>query len=308
MGMDLDHALNGYGPRTQFLARSVAQAWPEHEDYLMRRFCGGQGDIVIAETVAEMILRVLGQRLGEAIENYRWTCHLLLTHEYRFEISGRYMHSSFSEVRAAVYDDPQFMSRYTDGLLISQLLWANHSASIASYHANFLTRLRPNSELLEVGPGHGLLLALAAAEFAIPVTGWDISETSVEATRLALEAMGAEAVVLRSMDLMAAPTTVSFDAVVASELLEHLEDPVAALLRLKEITRLGGLLFLNIPVNSPAPDHIYMWTTPEEVLEFVVSTGLKVLDTHVFPLTGKTETQARAAKMTISCVLICQRH
>jgi 2-polyprenyl-3-methyl-5-hydroxy-6-metoxy-1,4-benzoquinol methylase len=304
---DLDHALNGYGAQTRILVENVARAWPEHEDYLMRRFDGREGDAVIGETVAQMILRILDGRLGAAIENYRWTCSLMLDYEYAFQCSGRYMYSSFSDVRAVVYDDPEFMSRYTDGLLISQLLWANHSASIVSYRADFLARLRPDSELLEVGPGHGLLLALAATELAVPVTGWDISETSVAATRHALEAIGAGTVVVRSVDIMETSTTVRFDAVVASELLEHLENPVAALLRLQEITRPGGLLFLNIPVNSPAPDHIFMWTTPEEFLEFVTSTGLKILDSHVFPLTGKTEAQARVSKMTMSCVVICQR-
>ncbi len=217
------------------------------------------------------------------------------------------MHSSLSEVRAAVYDDAEFMSRYTDGLLISQLLWANHAGSIASYRADFLTRLRPDSELLEVGPGHGLLLALAAAVIAVPVTGWDISAASIAATRDALKAIGAQPVLLRNVDIMEAPTAARFDAVVASELLEHLEDPTAALLRLQELTRPGGFLFLNIPVNSPAPDNIFMWTTPEEILEFAASTGLSILAAHVFPPTGKTEAQARSARMTMSCVVICQR-
>ncbi len=214
---DLDQALVGYGPQTRSLAESVVREWPDHEDYLVRRFDGREGDAFIAETLAEKILRILGPRRTEAIENYRWTCDLMLAHEYAFAGTGRYMNSSFAEIRAAVYDDAKFMSRYTDGLLISQLLWANHSASIASYRADFLTRLHPDSELLEVGPGHGLLLALAAAELAVPVTGWDISETSLAATRHALEAMGAGSVVLRRADIRQAPTQDTFDAVVASE-------------------------------------------------------------------------------------------
>lgn len=303
---DLDRALDDYGTPVRVLAGNVARIWPEHEGHILRRF-GGNDDAATTEMVAEMILRILGSRLEEAIENYRWTCEIMLAHEYEFAYSGKYANSSFSDVRAAVYDDPGFMARYTDGLLISQLLWANHSASIASYRADFLTRLRPESELLEVGPGHGLLLALAAADRAVPVTGWDISETSVAATRRALAAMDAGNVVLRAMDITRAPATARFDAVVASELLEHLEDPAAALGRLQEITRPGGILFLNIPVNSPAPDHIYLWTAPEEIMEFAVSTGLVILEAHTFPLTGKTEAQARASGMTMSCVVICQR-
>ncbi|MEK8173426.1 class I SAM-dependent methyltransferase [Streptomyces sp. M19] len=105
--------------------------------------------------------------------------------------------------------------------------------------------------MLEVGPGHGLLLALAAERQRGSVVGWDVSATSLVATRRALEAMGARSVRLVHRDLLRAGVDGSFDAVVASELLEHLDRPHEALERLHALLRPGGHLFLNIPVNSP---------------------------------------------------------
>jgi hypothetical protein len=65
-----------------------------------------------------------------------------------------------------------------------------------------------------------------------------------------------------------------------------------------------GRLFVNVPVNSPAPDHIYLLRTPEEAVEMVRSSGYDVLDHRFFPMTGHTEAKARKNKLTISCVIV----
>jgi len=245
-------------------------------------------------------------RLDEVVGNYRWTCQMMLDEEYAFRLTGRYRHATFAEARAAVYDDGAFMSRYTDGLLFSQLMWANHAAALADYHGSFLAGLEPGAELLEVGPGHGLLVAMAAERPLGSVTGWDVSPTSIATTRRALAAMGAPDVKLEQVDVLDASVTRRFDAVVASELLEHLDRPAKALARLGLLTRPGGQLFINVPVNSPAPDHIYLWRRPEDVNDFVVAAGLRIVQARAYPMTGRTERQARAGGLTMSCVLTCE--
>jgi SAM-dependent methyltransferase len=304
--MKLSDALDGYGTCTRELAVCVARLWPEHEQYLVQRFAGAARDSSVTEYVARSISRILGDRLEESVLNYRWTCQMMLAEEYAFRCSGHYRHSSFAEVQATVYTDSDFMNRYTDGLLLSQLMWSNHSAAIVCYYTDFLRRLRPDSTLLEIGPGHGLLLALAARRLRTPVTGWDVSGTSLAVTRRALGALGASATHLYQIDILRAPTSQSYDAVVASELLEHLDDPVTGLKGIRRIAHPGGYLFLNIPVNSPAPDHIYLWRTPEEVYDFVTSENLLIDSSWVFPMTGKTQQQARAGGLTMSCVMICR--
>lgn len=299
--------LAGYGPATRELVTRVGERWPEHRPHLERRFTGTAASAAIAEFLAGRILQILGERLEAGIQDYRWMCQKILEEEHFFGYADRYRHSSFAEVRAAVYDDTAYMARYTNGLLISQLLWANHTAALSCYRTEFLSLLRPQHELLEVGPGHGLLLALAAERLHTPVSGWDVSATSLDATRRALSAMGIASVRLARTDLLEASGAERFDAVVASELLEHLEDPATALSRLRDVTRPGGRLFLNIPINSPAPDHIYLWRTPEEVYEFIMSKGLDITGFHTYPMTGMSEAQARAAELTMTCVAVCRR-
>jgi len=290
------------------LVGTVLRVWPEHEQYVRERFTGcDERHLVVCDGIARRICAIIAADPEDAIRNYRWTCEMMLEEEYFFRRTGSYRHTSFAEVRARVYDDAEFMRRYSDGLLLSQVLWSNHAHSLQTYETDFLANLDAHGDLLEVGPGHGLLLALAAERCRGKLVGWDISPGSVVAARRALLAMGVPEVQLECRDLLTAPVTAEFDAVVASELLEHLEEPAVALRRLGALTRPGGRLFLNIPVNSPAPDHITLWRTPEEIEALLAMEGLETEAMHTFPMTGKSLTQARADGLSVSCVAICRK-
>ena len=53
-----------------------------------------------------------------------------------------------------------------------------------------------------------------------------------------------------------------YDMVVISEVLEHLERPEQALSFLNSALNPGGLIYVNVPINSPSPDHIYLLEHP----------------------------------------------
>ena len=97
-----------------------------------------------------------------------------------------------------------------------------------------------------------------------PIEAWDISEASIAATRHILQKMNIEqSVTLRRIDLFQKTAEdTAFQDVVLSEVLEHLETPREALLKIRDIMAPGGILFLNVPCNSPAPDHIYLFDRP----------------------------------------------
>ncbi len=66
----------------------------------------------------------------------------------------------------------------------------------------------------------------------------------------------------------------------------------------------GGRLFVNVPVNSPSPDHIYLLNTPEEAVTMVRNSGYEIAEQRFFPMTGHSETRARKNKLSISCVIV----
>jgi 2-polyprenyl-3-methyl-5-hydroxy-6-metoxy-1,4-benzoquinol methylase len=95
-----------------------------------------------------------------------------------------------------------------------------------------------------------------------------------------------------------------WDSVVMSEVLEHLETPARALAFVRQSLRPGGRAFINVPVNCPAPDHIFLFSAPEEVIAAVRASGLQPIEAGIFPASGYTEDRARKMRATISCAVI----
>ncbi len=89
-----------------------------------------------------------------------------------------------------------------------------------------------------------------------------------------------------------------------SEILEHLEDPSAALKAAMKWLKPGGTIWVNVPANSPAPDHIFLVESPEHACEIVRAAGLAVVASKGFPMTGATLERARKHKLAISCVVV----
>jgi 2-polyprenyl-3-methyl-5-hydroxy-6-metoxy-1,4-benzoquinol methylase len=159
-----------------------------------------------------------------------------------------------------------------------------------------------------VGQGHGLFHHLAAsAPECSTAEGWDISPSSIAAMRSALQRMGdTNKITLRLSDLFA-PHDRTFQSVVFSEVLEHVEEPAAALDVLGSLLSPGGRLFINVPINSPSPDHIYLFRNPEEVVQMMEGLGFRIVQTHFLPCTGATLEKARRLALTISCVVVATR-
>lgn len=169
-------------PALARITQCVLDTWPEHRDYLDVRFGGsGRFHLDFCEEIGGLVLSIAGEELPRFAENYRWTCDRMLEEEYQFSMTGKYRFATFAEVVRGIGLDADYMARYTDGLLVSQLLWANHAHVLSTYLSDFLAAVRPGFSLLEVGPGHGLLLALAA-ERGVRITGWDLNEASIAST------------------------------------------------------------------------------------------------------------------------------
>jgi 2-polyprenyl-3-methyl-5-hydroxy-6-metoxy-1,4-benzoquinol methylase len=279
--------------------------WPDHEKFLGMRF-GAGANLEFAEEIAGLVER-LASDLRLFATDYRWLCERLNEEELHFRRTGQYRLSKFEDALREVYSNHEFMSRYMHGVLLSHLWWSNHSQVMEYYSRTFLPENPTGYSHLEIGPGHGLLLYFAARDPRCKsVTGWDVSEASLDATRSGFRRIGVTRDVrLVQRDLFDAPSTDErHDSIVISEVCEHLENPKLALEKLRGHLAPGGRLFVNVPVNSPAPDHIYLFSTPEEGVDLVRSAGYRIQSTKFFPMTGYTEARARSAKLTISCVVV----
>jgi len=278
--------------------------WPDHERFLSMRFAAA--NLAFADRVAALAERVTDD-LERVATDYRWLCERMSDEELHFRRTGSYRLTTFEEANREVYSNAEYMQRYMNGVLLSHVWWDNH-ARVMEYYANsFLAKNREGYRHLEIGPGHGLLLYFAASDpRCSAATGWDVSETSIGATRGMLDRLG----ITRPVQLVrqnlfdASSSEARFDSIVISEVCEHLENPKLALEQLRTRLAPGGRIFVNVPINSPAPDHIYLLKTPEEGIQLVRDAGFEVESSVLFPMTGFNEQRARKMTVTISCVVV----
>lgn len=298
-------------PNLNNIATKLAEFWPQHRSYIEMRFRNDTPEqLGHSETLAVLATKLIGDNLEQYLSDYKFMCDEFLEDELYFRRNGNYRLSTFKEAYDAYYNDDAYMSRYVRGILISQMIWDPHAKAFEHFHQVFLKGLPDNAKYLEVGPGHGLFLYFASqAPNVADITAWDVSKSSIAATTKAINALGVDKPVnLTEQDVLKAPPQEnSFDGAVISEVLEHLEDPATALRTLHTCLKPGGRVFINVPINSPAPDHIYLWRSTEEFVDFVKAQGFKIHDAQFLPVTGATLERAKKQDLSISCVIIGEK-
>lgn len=296
---------------TNILCAEVLKIWPEHNNFLKSRFDSiDDPTLEIVEDLSTLILKIADKNLSNYIDGYQWTCNALLEEELFFRRNNKYRHDNFSAANLEIYADSNLMEKYLKGLLISQVLWKNQSEAFLFYKKYFLNALKKSSNLLEIGPGHGLLMYIAAQSPGIKsITGWDVSEASLKMTKATLESVGLKFPInLRLKNILEDfPREPFFDAIVMSEVLEHLEDPSNAIRVVYDLLRPEGVAYFNMPINSPAPDHIYLCRSALEVEDLVRGAGFKIKMIYNAPATGLTVSSAIKRKATINVLILASK-
>lgn len=305
--MDILNSLSG-SPAIRKIVNAVLEVWPEHLDYCNARFLKDTPEFrARMDEVAELVVSIVGEELHGYCRDYRWMCEEFLKEEIYFARHKTYRLSTFDDAFREVYGDSTYMSRYVRGILISQILWGPHAQAFDLYRTSFLASLPQGSDYLEVGPGHGLFLFFASRQPNIgSLEAWDVSKSSIAETKATLSKLGVTRdISIVEQDVLAAPSHVEkYDAAVISEVLEHLEAPDKALRSLHAGLRKGGRIFINAPINSPAPDHIYLWRTTEEFVTFVEDQGFEIEQATFFPVTGASLEHAIKRNKSVSCIVV----
>jgi 2-polyprenyl-3-methyl-5-hydroxy-6-metoxy-1,4-benzoquinol methylase len=298
-------------PHLAAIAAAALRAWPEHEKFMRASLCNeDRGFLSRLENVATDVVALTGDELDIFAHDYRWTCEVVREEQFYFARHKKYRRSTIEEAIRDVYGNAPYMSRYVNGLLLTQVLWLNHAQAMDTYRDRFLHGNREGYEHLEVGPGHGLFLVSAARDpRCAGLTAWDVSPSSLESTRRALRKMKVvRPVAMEEAEICSVdPKRDAFDSIMCSEVLEHTEHPHKALDNIFRVLRPGGRLFLNIPVNSPAPDHISLWRKPGEVQSMVEHKGFVIEEFITLPPTGRTLQEALKHAFDISCVIIASK-
>ncbi len=201
-----------------------------------------------------------------------------------------------TELRQALLD------RYHElqGAIASHDLYVNVDAHWPYYEANYggpLEHFGADAEIVELGPGHGGLLAWLRGRGYSNVTGVDVSKSEVD---FANARLGADTVVAADAEEFLSTRPGCYDVVVAKAVLEHIpRDGLLPLLRtIGTALRPDGLLLLDVPNMDwiAATHERYMDLTHEigftqESLESLLRLAFDEVDIRGSQLVSPTRSQ-----------------
>ncbi|HZO95368.1 MAG TPA: class I SAM-dependent methyltransferase [Candidatus Baltobacteraceae bacterium] len=227
-------------------------------------------DMPFAHRICRMMLEKVGGDLaayGAAVDDFIALSEEFVVLQMELDRTGKYKYSSYEEVRAIVYDNPELMNRrYLNGLLLSETFWTNHYKMFRYFVDDFCGGNPAHGSVLEVPAGTGIFVS----EFARRNPGWrahaiDISDSSVAFSRAVAQLNGDARVDVRKRDVFDIPDDEKYDRLICGELLEHLERPEELLAKLARLSAPGARLFVTTAVWAANIDHIYLYSSAQEV-------------------------------------------
>lgn len=212
--------------------------------------------------------------------DYAVDCYLQMIADVHFESvhfleSGEYTSKSFDEVNKRVYDNPEVMTYYMHGLLLSQFLWKHHY-DILLYFNGVMKENKGNiKNYLEIGGGHGLYISEAVSILGKD-TRFDLVDISSSSLDIAKRLINNDAIHYIHSDIFKYHPAHKYDFITMGEVLEHVEDPVGLLKQLNFLLADNGKVFITTPTNAPAIDHIYLFKSAEDIRNVIHQAGFKI--------------------------------
>jgi SAM-dependent methyltransferase len=237
---------------------------------------------------AEEILAFMAHRGGkDLLQLYADRSRTLIGLQREFEETGKYPASCYSEVR------PINREEYNASLLLS-FVTTHHRFEVLEQLVRFLkTPQEESSRMLAVGVGTGYEIKLAYDH----LPGWEVLafDTSAESIQYAADLLtffGYPSAALRCEELPlergARPEEYegAFSKVILCEVLEHLEDPEAALAYLHAVLHPKGQLYLTMAINIAQEDHLYLYSNIKQARHQLSKCGWKIMHELVTPVTA----------------------
>ncbi|MCI8378543.1 MAG: class I SAM-dependent methyltransferase [Lachnospiraceae bacterium] len=238
-------------------------------------------------------------------EGYLKFCEYFTEERFYFLENGTYRYHTYEEA-SVLYNDEEYMNNYMTGLAFAIYLWGIQRDGMRFFRKKCEEDIHSGGRYLEVGPGHGEYLVTAVENMGFDhYLAVDISQTAAKLTHSFVEFALRDRqnlldkVDVEHKDFFDFTTEEKFDAIVISEVLEHVENPKDFLVQVRKLSKKDTFIYLSTAINSPYPDHLYLFHNKEEVYEMFKETGLKVVDEVVSTIDGISMEKAIRKKYDI---------
>lgn len=176
--------------------------------------------------------------------------------------------------------------------------WADYSGGLLRMNAYTRARydlvvdclkdlaLAAEARILDVGCGDGALSGLIRRDLGRSVTGVDASPLAIDLAREAFALRGLDGQFKCITGYDTGEPENSFDAVVCSDVIEHVQEPLKMLSEIRRVLRPGGHLVITTPIrfsHRPVdPMHVQEWFTSEfvELCGAIFGPPVHVHETH----------------------------
>jgi 2-polyprenyl-3-methyl-5-hydroxy-6-metoxy-1,4-benzoquinol methylase len=223
-----------------------------------------------------------------------------------FRKTGKYRYDNLRQVNDKVYNNTQYMVRYMIGVALSQFLWRNHREMFLFFKKNTVKVKGKN--YLEVGPGHGLFfMEVVRSNNFTNYHAIDISETSLEITKsfinFCIDAKNLN-IEFFLADINDKTLNMHYDFITMGEVLEHVEDPKKLLKSIYSLLSDNGQAYISSCANAPVIDHIYLYSSVDEIRGDIRQAGLEIIDELVISIDGIDEQDwvSKKANLSYACI------
>lgn len=184
-------------------------------------------------------------------------------------------HLPFDEARAAIYEQLFYpvVTHFTFALQPSAVARLKFIREVIA--ANALE----DAEVADLGCGSGLILCdVLASKPRWRGRGLDISPAAVTyARRFAVHKKIADRASFQTGDIAQLPfADGSLDLVIASEVIEHMPEPLLVIAEVARVLRPGGQLILTMPLDSHTPAHMNALSRADDFHSLCERAGLRV--------------------------------
>jgi len=257
----------------------IQEKSPRHAKKLRQRL-GALDDDFFTRSEAffstyQNILKVDNKTLEYGTDNYLQMVNDYVFEQVRFMQSGVYSCTSFEDAYEQVYSKPEVMEYYMSGLIMSQFLWKHHYDMFRFFTDNLSAQSGNVQRYLEVGGGHGIHL-LEAIRMLGNNVHYDLIDISESSIQLAKKFLNGQPVHYHLQDIYAYNVAEKYDFITMGEVLEHVEQPVKLLEKLHTMLHDSGRLFITVPGNAPAIDHIYLFHNQRHIIETAANARFEV--------------------------------
>lgn len=224
-----------------------------------------------------------GNTIEDIAQSYLNFCMYFLEERKYFVEHGQYRYSTYEEA-SVLYEDREYMNNYMVGLALGLYMWQIQRVTMDFFRKKCSEDKHEGGAYLEVGPGHGEYLVTAFENMNFDsFYAVDISQSSVDITNSFLNYVyhdqpdNLNKILVERKDFFDLDDN-KYDAIVISEVIEHVVNPKDFLVQVKKLAKKDSFIYISTAINSPFPDHLYLFRSIEEVHKMIEEAGLIIVD------------------------------